>query len=475
MSWPDGRRRLAACAAGRLRRAVPAVALAVLLGAVAPLPAPAQDSGSTETDGAVRDLQRKAEADRERARDLREKAQKIREQIRALRSESVAAAKRAQKLEAELSGLESTLESLQEREAEKRAALRDRREQLARTLAALQRIAIQPPEAMAMGSRSPLDVVRGAMILGDTVPAIEERARHLKRELADLRVLRDRIASQRAALRATKEKLAEQRAKLRDVVAEKKALRQKLVGKSKEARQQAQKLARKAADMRELMAKLRAQPDTPPPQARMRPATRDDGGARGDDGSRANGGAADGDAAGPQGSARSAGDADVPPLPASKPENLRTRTAKLARPEDIRPFPQERESLRMPVSGSVVTRYGQKITRAGSTTPAKGIVIETRHGARVVAPYDGKVAYAGPFKSYGRILIIEHGNRYHSLLAGLDRIDAIVGQWVLAGEPVGVMSTSPARTPELYMELRRTGRPINPLPWLAQTGNKVKG
>jgi septal ring factor EnvC (AmiA/AmiB activator) len=61
------------------------------------------------------------------------------------------------------------------------------------------------------------------------------------------------------------------------------------------------------------------------------------------------------------------------------------------------------------------------------------------------------------------------------LLAGLDRIDAIVGQWVLAGEPIGVMTQSPAGAPELYMELRRTGRPINPLPWLAQTGNKVKG
>nr|WP_242480579.1 peptidoglycan DD-metalloendopeptidase family protein [Rhodovibrio sodomensis] len=128
--------------------------------------------------------------------------------------------------------------------------------------------------------------------------------------------------------------------------------------------------------------------------------------------------------------------------------------------------------------------------RAGGRVSAKGIEIVTRPGAQVVAPYDGKVVYAGPFRGYGRILIIEHGGRYHSLLAGLERIDAVVGQWVLAGEPVGVMAggataggtgaggqiNPPAgRTPKLYVELRRTGQPINPLPWLARTGDKVRG
>ena len=452
----------------------------LLVAAAAGMAAPqvrAQDGRSgKDTAGAVSDLERKAEQDRERARKLQEKAAQIRAQVHALRGESVALARRTQDLERELSDLERTLKSLEQRESEKRAALRDRREQLADTLAALQRLAIQPPEAMAMGSRSPLDVVRGAMILGETVPAIEERARHLRAELVDLRRLRDRIASQRAELRATKAKLAKQRDKLRAVMAEKRELREKLVGKSKAARRAAQKLARKAADVRELMTELRAQPDAPPPPTRTARAAASNG-ASGDSAAAraATGGDTERDD-GDRGDASAAsGNGELPPRPRPKPAQLRTQTAKLSRPEDIRPFPDQRESLRMPVSGEVVTRYGEEITRAGGTTAAKGIEIEARHGARVVAPYDGKVAYAGPFKGYGRILIIEHGNRYHSLLAGLDRIDAIVGQWVLAGEPVGVMSTSPARTPELYMELRRTGRPINPLPWLAQTGNKVKG
>ena len=477
--------------------------------ALAGAPAAAQDGDG----GSPTELERQAEQDRERARQLRERAAEVKDEVRALRGESVEIAKRAQELESELTEVETRLADLEQRESAKRRVLRDRRAQLADTLSALQRMAIQPPEALAMSSRSPLDVLRGAMVLGETIPAIEARARHLRAELTELRQLRDKIGKQREKLETTKQKLASKRDELAEVVARKKKLRNKLVGKSRAAEQRAAALADKAENMRDLVAKLRERADAEPesqvaaspdvseiePDADGQTAARATGEDTQTDASGGGSGAGT-DSAADGGDAATPG--DVPPRPKPKPANLRRngespdgdrregdaasrraspgpdpgqQTAKLTRPDDIRAFPDSRESLRMPVSGDVVTRYGEKIERASGTTPAKGIVIKTRHGARVVAPYDGKVAYAGPFKSYGRILIIEHGDRYHSLLAGLDRIDAIVGQWVLAGEPVGVMSAAPARIPELYMELRRTGRPINPLPWLAQTGNKVKG
>jgi septal ring factor EnvC (AmiA/AmiB activator) len=93
----------------------------------------------------------------------------------------------------------------------------------------------------------------------------------------------------------------------------------------------------------------------------------------------------------------------------------------------------------------------------------------------VVAPYDGQIVYAGAFRGYGEILIIEHGGRYHTLLAGLERVDAVAGQWILAGEPIGIMGSPQERSPELYLELRHAGQPVNPLPWLATTDNKVQG
>ena len=126
----------------------------------------------------------------------------------------------------------------------------------------------------------------------------------------------------------------------------------------------------------------------------------------------------------------------------------------------------------MPARGRVIATFGER--ESGAAT-SKGISILTRTAAQVVAPFDGRVRYAGLFRLYGQILIIEHGERYHTVLAGLDRIDAVVGQGVLAGEPVGVMSRGESGDPVLYLELRRSGQPINPLPWLATTSDKVQG
>jgi septal ring factor EnvC (AmiA/AmiB activator) len=88
----------------------------------------------------------------------------------------------------------------------------------------------------------------------------------------------------------------------------------------------------------------------------------------------------------------------------------------------------------------------------------------------VVAPFDGKLVYAGPFPPYELVLIIRHTDGYHSLLAGLGRADIGVGQWVLAGEPVGMMpdAAEPSSGGTLYFELRRDGRPVDPQPWLAK-------
>ena len=141
------------------------------------------------------------------------------------------------------------------------------------------------------------------------------------------------------------------------------------------------------------------------------------------------------------------------------------------KPDNIRPFPSLAGSLVPPVSGQIVARFGM-LDAAGSS--AKGILLETRSGAAVVAPFDGQILFRGPFRSYGEILIIQHSGGYHSLLAGLARSDAVVGQWVLAGEPVGIMGPSKDGNPKLYMELRRDGHPIDPLPWLGKSDSKVE-
>ena len=115
----------------------------------------------------------------------------------------------------------------------------------------------------------------------------------------------------------------------------------------------------------------------------------------------------------------------------------------------------------MPARGRIVTRYGEQKVKG---VVSKGIIIETRNEAQVIAPFDGSVVFAGPFRGYGNMIIIEHGGGYLSLLAGLETIDTEVGQMLLAGEPVGQMpEDGDAR---LYVEMRRNNKPINPLSWM---------
>src|SRR5690606_26171890 len=154
-------------------------------------------------------------------------------------------------------------------------------------------------------------------------------------------------------------------------------------------------------------------------------------------------------------------------------------TAEPASPDDARDGPETQvASLRTPTPSSLPVR-GRIAHAFGATTesgqPAKGVTIDAGPGSTVVAPRDGVVVFAGPFRGLGQLLIIEYGGKYHLLRAGLARIDTAVGESVLAGEPVGIMQARRGAGAALYMELRRNGQPINPLPWLAEGRTKVNG
>jgi len=116
-----------------------------------------------------------------------------------------------------------------------------------------------------------------------------------------------------------------------------------------------------------------------------------------------------------------------------------------------------------PAAGEVVRRYGQPIP--GGT--ASGMTIRTRPGAQVLAPAAGAIAYAGPFRGYGNVLILELDNDYAVVLTGSSSLLATAGQRVLAGQPIAEMSRDATPAPELYVEVRRGGNPVDPGRWLA--------
>ncbi len=419
--------------------------------ALAALVAWAPVASAQGQDDRLKALERALQQDQERAEELRHKAKAIEAEIRVLGESSIAAARKAQDYETRLSGLETQLSELKNLEADKVASLRARRAQLGGTLAALQRIALQPTDALIVAPGSPVDTVRSAMLLRVAIPAIEQRAQALRADLDELTALRRQIALQRDELAATNSALEAERGRISALIQRKSKARTATAAEQTAARARAARLAAQAKDLRDLMARIGREAKE---RAERERAERD---------------RAKREAERAPDRAPLASEAEQPaPTPAP---DTTTRLA-LVKPDNIRPFPDARQSLVMPARGRVVVRYGQSRGTGGG---AKGITILARQGAQVVAPFDGQVVYAGPFRRYGQILIIEHGGRYHTLLAGLDRIDAVVGQWLLAGEPVGVLGSPRNENPELYLELRQAGQPINPLPWLATTGDKVRG
>lgn len=110
----------------------------------------------------------------------------------------------------------------------------------------------------------------------------------------------------------------------------------------------------------------------------------------------------------------------------------------------------------MPVSGRLVSGFGAS-SPTGATT---GITLAPAAGAQVVSPADGRVAFAGPYRGYGTIVIVEHDGGWTTLVTNLGRIAARVGESVLQGSPLG---TAGQGRPVLTVELRRDGAPVNPL------------
>ncbi len=455
---------------GPLRRLATLAPLLLALAAAPPLGA--QDS---QTQRQLEELERALAADRARAEQLEAEAEALAAEVAALRTKAIAAARRAQDLESEMTAAEQTLAALAAEEAAKTAALAERRGQLGRTLGAQQRLALQPPEAALARSAGPIDSARAALLLRVAIPQLEGEARQLRDELGDLAVVRTRIALERDGLGAAAAALGTERDRLAGLLARKAALQASTAAEHGAAQARIARLAEEARDLRELTDRIAADARAAE-ERRLAAAHRrteqlrraaEQAAAQREALRRQEAEAAASAAAAAEAARAAAAEAS------RQVEQESQQVARLTRPPSLRPFPEAKAGLTLPVRGEVVRLYGEPSELPGATT--KGISIRSRPGAQVVAPFDGKVAYAGPFRGYGLILIIDHGERYHTILAGFDRIDAVVGQWVLAGEPVAQMGDPAGSSPELYLELRRTGQAINPLPWLATNDDKVRG
>ena len=413
-------------------------------------PQPALPSApAPSTDDAIRQHDQELDAVRSQQRRSAESQAKLRLQIeafsedrRALNQQLIQSAAAVRDVETKIDDAQSRLQSLDAREQVFQKSLDERRATIIEILAALQRVGQRPPPALLVRPEDALKALRTAITLGAVVPDMRAEADAIAGDLAELSRLRKGIATERAALSQNLERLANEQLRLNMLI----EVRQKKQAKTEQAlaaeQQHAADLAHQVDSLEDLIVKLEASLD---------PATR-------------------------------AARASARGIEA---DSTRPKLAALGDPGRMAPaiaFASARGHLRLPVNGVSIRTFGAPDGVGGTQ---KGLSIATRAAAQITAPCDGWVVYAGPFRSYGQLLILNAGGGYHVLLAGMERISVDLGQFVLTGEPVAVMggqaqSSAAAATgskkPVLYVEFRKDGTPIDPSPWWAKNeGEKARG
>jgi septal ring factor EnvC (AmiA/AmiB activator) len=379
---------------------------------------------------------------RERAEALEQTIAEIDKSNEALRDAIVESARKRQELERQIADGERKLNELRAKEDVVRRSLRGRRGVLAEVLAALQRMGRNPPPAILVTPEDALASVRSAILLGAVVPEIREQTESLVADLKALANIRNGINAQRGELTAAMTASVEEERRMSMLVAEKETLRQQNATELAAEQRKAGELASQATNLEGLIASIENEISS------VREAA---AAARAQEEERRRMTEAEREAARER--ARSA-----------VPDKNRIAPAYV--------FSELRARLAYPVAGSLVRRFGDA---DGTGHSLQGIMLETNAGALVTTPADGWIVYAGSFRSYGQMIILNAGDGYHIVLAGMESVGVRPGQFVVAGEPVATMGAKRVASaaalaletdrPTLYIEFRKDGKPVDSRPW----------
>ncbi len=389
-----------------------------------------------ELDALLGNLQRS----REQEAKLKGEIDKIKNDRKKFSQDLLDTAGRIRAAETKLGDAEKRLAPLDQREADLKKSLAGSEAVLSQVLGALERLGLRPAPALLLQPETTLEAVRSAILLGAVIPELRAAAATIAADLSELARVRRDIASERDSLVENRAALAEDSRRISALIDE----RQRQQGEDEKAlegeRARVQALAKQVETVQDLVNRM---------EREIEAATRAAEAAKREE---------------------SAGSAS-----AVSPGSARITPAV--------PFQQTKGKLPLPAIGRKLHEYGATNGLGGVE---KGLSIATRPNAQVSAPCDGWVVYAGNFRNYGQLLIINAGGGYHILLAGMERITVDLGQFVLTGEPVAVMGSASrvaavsafgSSDPVLYVEFRKDGNSIDPSPWWATTteDEKVRG
>ncbi|MDY7096613.1 MAG: peptidoglycan DD-metalloendopeptidase family protein [Pseudomonadota bacterium] len=342
-------------------------------------------------------------------------------------------AREAAKLAAQIQGTEARITAARARfslaqieRARLTKRLADRREPLVRLTAALQTSSRRPLALSALQPGSMKDIVYVRAVLDSAIPQIQARTATLREELEQGRKLERQARRALGSLRQSEQDLQDKRAELAKVETRQRLASTNARGNAVREEERALALAEEARDLDGLIDRLDA-------NAKLR---------------------------------RELAALSGPVL---RPANLASATPVASTGEgQVQPRPSPTATataaaaleFQLPVQGRTITGFGQE---RSSGLRSKGLELAPEPGALIVAPASGRVAFSGPYEGFGRIVIIEHSDGWTSLVTGLERLDADVGEQVIAGAPIGVAARE---EPVIGIELRRGGTPVNPLDFL---------
>jgi len=443
---------IAATAESGQRSVAAALSLALLSAGFA-LPVAAQTAPPTAiSSDAIKQREQELEAARIAQKNAAELRQKLQADIAAigqdrskLNEQLIGSATKVRSVETGIGDAESRLRGLDGREGQLRGSLESRRAEIVEVLAALQRAGRRTPPALLVRPEDALQSLRTAMLLGAVVPELRGRAERLAADLGELVALRKQIATERDKLALDRDRLKDDQIRLSALVDERQRQQAAFEKDMETEGARAVALSKQVDSLQGLIAKMEQDLKT---------------------------------------AAKAAATATMQGTPALA--NGKPNSALFKDPSRQSPaiaFASAKGLFAYPVNGSKIRDFGGS---DGAGGVEKGISLATRPGAQVTTPCDGWVVYAGPFRSYGQLLILNAGGGYHVLIAGMERISVNIGQFVLTGEPVATMgktsqvasilATNTASQPVLYVEFRKDGTPIDPGPWwAANEGEKVRG
>lgn len=382
----------------------------------------------------------------EKALELEAGIGKLEKDRASLREAIVQSARTRKEMEAKILAGEKRLAAMRSEEDAVRRSLHERRGLLAEVLAALQRMGRNPPPAILVTPDDALASVRSAIVLGAVVPGIRAETERLVADLQQLATVRMDIDKEKADLAVAMTNRLEEERRSELLISENEALAAANARTLDAERRRAEELAGRATSLESLIGSMEREITSVREAAAL---------ARVQEAERAK---------------------------QTEAERQRARDAALSGSPDknrIAPayaFSELQKRLDYPVAGDALRQFGEA---DGTGHSSQGLILATNPGALVTAPADGWVVFAGAFRSYGRMIILNVGDNFHLVLSGMDRVNVREGQFVVAGEPLAVMGEKRVASvnalaletdrPTLYIEFRKNGKPVDSRPWWSAT------